>query len=129
MHHVHILSIGMKMVRQNRNITHLEEQCHNPNNAHFELCPQEVCLRPYLLSGIASQVYFLKWPRQGRSVLVFLMRLHRPGQWFFFSPGKLYISSCDGVLLGVRYVGNYVLMSSIQWALDLRTQFVPEGWS
>jgi hypothetical protein len=46
---------------------------------HFELCPQEVCLRPYLPSGTASHVYFLKWPREGRSV-VLLMRLHRTGQ-------------------------------------------------
>jgi hypothetical protein len=28
------------------------------------------------------------------------MRLHSPGQWFFFSPEKLYFSSCDSVLLG-----------------------------
>jgi hypothetical protein len=69
----------------------------------FELCPQEVRLRPYLLSGIASHVYFLKWPREGRSVIVLLMRLHRPRQWFFLSPEKLYFSSCDSVLLGVRY--------------------------
>jgi hypothetical protein len=31
------------------------------------------------------------------------MRLHRPGQWFFLSPEKLYFSSCDSVLLGVQY--------------------------
>jgi hypothetical protein len=43
-------------------IVSLEEQCHNSKNAHFELCPQELCLRPYLPSGIASHVYFLKWP-------------------------------------------------------------------
>jgi hypothetical protein len=82
----------------------LEEQCHNSKNAHFELCPQGVCLRPYLPSGIASHVYFLKWPREGRSVVVLLMRLHHPSQWLFLSPEKLYFSSCDSVLLGVRYV-------------------------
>jgi hypothetical protein len=82
----------------------LEEQCHNSKNAHFELCPQEVCLRPYLPSGIASHVYFLKCPRQGRSVVVLLMRLPRPGHWFFLSPEKLYFSSCDSVLLGVRHI-------------------------
>jgi hypothetical protein len=83
-------------------IAPLEEQCHNSKNAHFVLCPQEICLRPYLPSGIASHVYFLKWPREGRSV-VLLMRLHRPSQWFFLFPEKLYFSSCDSVLLGVRY--------------------------
>jgi hypothetical protein len=30
------------------------------------------------------------------------MRLHHPGQWFFFSPEKFYFSSCDSVILGVR---------------------------
>jgi hypothetical protein len=85
-------------------IAPLEEQCHNSKNAHFELCPQEVCLRPYLPSGIGSHVYFLKWPREGRSVGVLLSRLHRPGQWFFLFPEKLYFLSCDSVLLGVRYV-------------------------
>jgi hypothetical protein len=84
---------------RNVHFTPLEEQCHKPKNAHFELCPQEVCLRPYLPSGIASHDYFLKCPREGRSV-VLLMRLHRPGQWFFLSPEKLYFSSCDSVLLG-----------------------------
>jgi hypothetical protein len=48
-------------------------------NAHFELCPQEVCLRPYLPSGIASHIYFLKWPREGRSVYFDAIAL----QWFF----------------------------------------------
>jgi hypothetical protein len=33
-----------------------------------------------------------------------LIRLHRPGQWFFLSSEKLYFSGCDGVLLEVRYV-------------------------
>jgi hypothetical protein len=89
-----------------QDIALLEEQCHNSTKAHSELCPEEVCLRPYLPSGIASHVYFLKWPREGRSVVVLLMRLHRPGQWFFLSPEKLYFSSCDSVLLGVRHV-NY----------------------
>jgi hypothetical protein len=84
-------------------IAPLEEQCHNSKNAHFELCPQEVCLKPYLPSGIASHVYFLKWPREGRSV-VLLMRLHRPGQWFFLSPEKFYFSSGDSILPGVRYI-------------------------
>jgi hypothetical protein len=64
-------------------IAPLEEQCHNSKNAYFELCPQEVCLRLYLPSGIASHTYFLKWPREGRHVIVLLMRFHRPGQWFF----------------------------------------------
>jgi hypothetical protein len=35
------------------------------------------------------------------------MRLHRPGQWFSLSPGKLYFPSCDSVLIGgggVRYI-------------------------
>jgi hypothetical protein len=81
----------------------LEEQSHNSKNAHFELCPQEVCLTPYLPSGIASHVYILKWPREGRSV-VLLMQLHRPGQWFSLSPEKLYFSSCDSVLIGVSHV-------------------------
>jgi hypothetical protein len=81
----------------------LEEQYHNSKNAHFELCPHEVCLRPYLPSGIASHVYFLKWPWQGRSV-VLLMWWHRPRQWFVRSPEKLYFSSCDSVLIGVWYV-------------------------
>jgi hypothetical protein len=85
-------------------IATLEEQCHNSKNAHFELCPQEVCLRPYLPSGVASHVCFLKWPRGGRSVVVLLMRLHRPGRWFFLSIEKLYFSSCDSDLLGVRYI-------------------------
>jgi hypothetical protein len=69
-------------------IAPLEEQCHNSKNAHFELCPQEVCLRPYLPTGIASHTYFLKWPRDGRSVIVLLIRLHRPCQWFLLSPEK-----------------------------------------
>jgi hypothetical protein len=84
-------------------IAPLEEQFHNSKNANFELCPQEVCLRPYLTSGIASDVYFLKWPREGSSVVVLLMRLHRPGQWFYLSPEKLYFSSCGSVLIGVRF--------------------------
>jgi hypothetical protein len=70
-----------KCTQQNTNHKHiapLEEQCHNSKNAHFELYPQEVCLRPYLPSGIASHVYFLNWPREGRSVVLLLMRLHRP---------------------------------------------------
>jgi hypothetical protein len=54
----------------NTYIAPLEEQCHNSKNAHFELCPQEACLRPYLPSGTASHVYFLKWPREGRSDVV-----------------------------------------------------------
>jgi hypothetical protein len=84
-------------------IAPLEEQCDNSKNAHFDLCPEEVCLRPYLPSGIAWHVYFLKWLRKGRSVVVLLMRLHRPGQWVFLSPEKLYFSSFDSVLRGVRY--------------------------
>jgi hypothetical protein len=87
-------------------IVPLEEQCHNSKNVHFELCTQEVCLRPYLPSGIASHVCFLKWPREGRSVAL-LMRLRRPGQWFFLSPEKFYFSSCDSVLLGVWYIHRY----------------------
>jgi hypothetical protein len=70
--------------------------------------PQEVCLRPYLPSGITSHVYFLKWPREGRSVVVLLMRVHRPGQWFFLSPEKMYFSSCDSVLVGGRYIDTSV---------------------
>jgi hypothetical protein len=85
-----------------QHIAPLEEQCHNSKNAHFELCSQEVCLRPYLPSWIASHVYFLKWLWEGRSVIL-LMRLLRPGQWFFLSPEKLYFLSCDSVLLRVRY--------------------------
>jgi hypothetical protein len=81
----------------------LEKECHNSEKAHFELRPQEVCLRPYLPSGIASHVYFLKWPREGRSVVI-LMRFQRPGQWFYLFPEKLYFSSGDGVLLGVWYI-------------------------
>jgi hypothetical protein len=84
-------------------ITHIEEQCHKSKNAHFELCSQEVCLRPHLPSVIASHVYFLKWPREGRSV-VLLKRLHRPGHCLFLSAEKLYFSSCDSVLLGVRHI-------------------------
>jgi hypothetical protein len=72
-------------------------------NAPFELCPKEVCLRTYLPSGIASHIYFIKWPLEEISVVV-LMRLHRPGQWVFLSPEKLYLSSCASVLVGVRYV-------------------------
>jgi hypothetical protein len=68
-----------------------------------ELCPQEVCLRPFLPWGSASRDYFLKLPRGGRSV-VLSMRLHRPDQWFFLSPEKLYFSSCNSVLLGVRCI-------------------------
>jgi hypothetical protein len=90
------------------NISHPEKNCvTSQKNAHFELCPQEVCLRPYLPSGIASHVYFLKWPREGRSVVVRLLRLHRPGPWFFLSPEKLYFSSCDSVLLGMGHVGYF----------------------
>jgi hypothetical protein len=85
-------------------IAPLEEQSHNSKNAHFELCPQEVCLRPYLPSVIASHVYFLKRPLEGRIVVVLLMWLHCPSQWFFLSPEKLYFSSCDSVLLGVQYI-------------------------
>jgi hypothetical protein len=59
-------------------------------NAHFELCPQEVCLRPYQPNGIASHVYFVQWPREGSSVVLF-MRLHRHGQWFFLSHIYIYI--------------------------------------
>jgi hypothetical protein len=93
-------------------IAPLYEECHNSKNAHFELCPQEVCLRPYLPSGIASQVYFLKRPREGRSVIL-LMQLHHPRQWFTLSPEKIYFSSCDSVLPEVRYVSfdcttNYI---------------------
>jgi hypothetical protein len=72
-------------------------------NTHFELCPQEVCLRQYLPSGIVSHIYFLKWSWEGRSVIL-LMRLHHPDQWFFLYPKKLYFSSCASVLLGMRYV-------------------------
>jgi hypothetical protein len=60
------------------------------------------CLTPNLPSGIASHVYFLKLPREGRSVIL-LMRLYRPGQWFLLSPEKLYFSSRDSVLLEVRH--------------------------
>jgi hypothetical protein len=100
---IHIHSADLEDGSHSRQIAPLEEQCHNSKNAHFELCPQEVCLRPYLLSGKASHVYFLKWFREGRSV-VLLMLLHRPVQWFFLSSEKLYFSGCDGVLLEVRYV-------------------------
>jgi hypothetical protein len=61
-------------------IAPLEEQRHNSKSAHFELFPQKVRLRPHLPSGKASHVYFLKQPREGRSV-VLLMRLHC--QWIF----------------------------------------------
>jgi hypothetical protein len=71
-----------------------EEQCHNSKNAHSELCP-----RPYLPSRMASHVCFLKWLQEGRSVFVLMVQLHRPSQWFFLSPEKLYFSSCDSVLL------------------------------
>jgi hypothetical protein len=63
--------------------------CHNSNNVRFELCPRDVCLRPYLPSGIASHVYFIKWSQEGRSV-VLVMWLHHPGQWFYLPPGRLY---------------------------------------
>jgi hypothetical protein len=91
----------------------LEEHYRNSKKAHFELYLQEVRLRPYLSSGIASHVYFLKWPREGRSVVLF-MRLHRPGQWFFLSPEKLCFSSYDSVLIGVRYVDRF-LMTECHW--------------
>jgi hypothetical protein len=42
---------------QLKDTAHLEEQCHYSKNANFELCPQEVCLRPYLPSGIASHLF------------------------------------------------------------------------
>jgi hypothetical protein len=37
-------------------IAPLEEQCHNfiKKNVHFQLCPQEVCLRPYLPSYLVE---------------------------------------------------------------------------
>jgi hypothetical protein len=85
-------------------IAPIDEQCHNSKNAYFELRPQEVCLRPYLPNGIASHICFLKWPREGRIVVALLMRLHRPGQWFFLPPENLYCFSCDSVLLQVRYI-------------------------
>jgi hypothetical protein len=86
-------------------IAPLEEQCHNSKNAHFELCPQEVCLRPYLPSGIASHVYFLKWPRDG--IVVLLVGLGCPGQWFFlFWIVVLFeLWQCSS---GVRYVFWFV---------------------
>jgi hypothetical protein len=56
---------------QNGQIASLEEQCHNSKNVHFELCPKEVHLWPYLPSGIASHVCFLKWPWEERSVIIF----------------------------------------------------------
>jgi hypothetical protein len=94
-------------------IVPLEEQCHNSKKHWFELCPQEeVCLRPYLPSGIASHVCFLKWPQEGRSVIL-LMLLHHPGQWFFLSPEKLYFFSCDSVLLWVRYVSDGLWSQSV----------------
>jgi hypothetical protein len=93
-----------KIMQQHHHIALLEEQCHNSKNPHFELCSQEVYLRLYLPSGRASHVYFLKWPWEGRSVTALLMWLHRPSQWFFLSPEKLYFSSCGSVLLAVRYV-------------------------
>jgi hypothetical protein len=67
-------------------------------------------MRPYLLSGKASHVCFLKCPREGRTV-VLLMRLHRPGRWFFLFPEKLYFSSCEGILL--RGVLRHIKFSSI----------------
>jgi hypothetical protein len=91
----------------------LEEWRHNSKNAHFELCPQEVCLRPHLPGGIASHVCFLKWLQEGRSV-VLLMRLHRPDQWLLLSPEMLCFSSCDCVLLGVRYVNGWLLLLYVQ---------------
>jgi hypothetical protein len=60
-------------------------------------------MRPYLPSGIASHVYFLKCPLEGRTVVDLLTQLNRDGQWFFLSPGKLYFSNCDSFHLGVRY--------------------------
>jgi hypothetical protein len=72
-------------------------------------------MRPYLPSGIASDVYFLKLPREGRSVVVLLMRLQCPSQWFYLSPERLYFWSCDSVLLGVRYVIISVLLYSIEY--------------
>jgi hypothetical protein len=76
----------------------LEEQCYTSNNAHFELCPQEVRLRPYTPSGIVLHVYFIKWPQEGRSVVFRLMRLHRPDQWVFLCPENLYFRVVTVVL-------------------------------
>jgi hypothetical protein len=86
------ISIYIHECNQNfkKNVTNLEEQCHKSKNAHLELFPQKVCLRPYLPSGIAPRVYIIKLPLEGSSVVFILMRLHRPGQWFLFSP-KSYI--------------------------------------
>jgi hypothetical protein len=56
-----------------------------------------------------SHVCFLKWSREGRSDIVLLIGLHRPGQWLFLSPEKVYFASCDRILLGVRYVKKHVM--------------------
>jgi hypothetical protein len=90
------------------NMSHPYKNSHNSKNAHFELCPQEISLRPYPSSGITTHVDFIKWPLEGRSV-VLLKRFHRFGQWFFLFPEKFYFLSCDRVLLGVRYDICFVL--------------------
>jgi hypothetical protein len=38
------------------------------------------------------------------------MRLHLPGHRFFLCPEKLYFSSCDSVLLGLRHVHMNVFL-------------------
>jgi hypothetical protein len=93
----------------------LEEWCHNSEKAHFELRPQEVCLGPYLPSGIASQVYFLKWPREERSVVILLMRLQSPSQWVFPLSRKvvffeLWQCSPGGAVCSAELTKNTVLV-------------------
>jgi hypothetical protein len=85
--------VQKKYRRENGRLSRCPTSCYHPS-----LSPKS-CLP----SGIESHVYFLKCLLEGRSV-VLVMRLHRPGQWFFLSPEELYFSSCDSVLLGGRYV-------------------------
>jgi hypothetical protein len=114
-----------------------KEQCHN-SNAHCELCPQEVCLRPYLPTVIASHTYFLNGRERG-CVFVF-MRLHHTSQWFFICPKKLYVSSCDSFFRGCNtYIthcysawlagtaGNAVAVLQRQLSLKLNTSIYPHG--
>jgi hypothetical protein len=96
-----------------RHITPLKDQCHNSKNAHFELCPQEVCLRPYLPSGIASHVYFPKWPREGRSV-VLLMRLHRPDHCFSSLPKSCISRVMTVFFQGCDMIGTFLYSVAIQ---------------
>jgi hypothetical protein len=107
-------------------IAPLEEQCHNSKKAHFDSCPQELCLRPYLPSGIASHAYLLKWPQEGRSV-VLLIRFLRPGQWVLLSPEKLYFSNLDSVLLGVRYVKICTIIWIIYFLWNLQLSMYSHG--